>query len=107
MTWPSRTPESIAQYRRTYRQRHPEKRYEAHLRDAYGLTVEQYVALLAETDGCCAVCGRTDHLCVDHDHETGEIRGILCRRCNSALGLLGDDFHRICHLAAYLAEPRG
>lgn len=53
----------------------------------YGLTEEMYATLLRQQDGCCAVCQRpatefSKRLAVDHDHATGEIRGLLCIACN-------------------------
>lgn len=66
----------------------------------YGLTPEDYDRMCAAQDGACAVCkkpetvtsraGRTKKLAVDHCHITGRVRGLLCTRCNKALGCLGD-----------------
>jgi hypothetical protein len=59
----------------------------------YGITPEQYDALLEAQDGRCAICGETPsgrqaagRLHVDHCHETGRIRGLLCVRCNPGIG---------------------
>lgn len=62
----------------------------------YGITDEQYQQLLAEQNFVCAICGKEERvegrsLAVDHDHETNLIRGLLCNRCNRALGLFNDD----------------
>ncbi len=65
-----------------------------HLKRAFGLTVTAYEAILAAQGEACAICKRaqgTASLHVDHDHANGEIRGLLCFRCNNALGLLWDD----------------
>jgi len=64
------------------------------LRRKYGLTSEQYEQMLAKQDGRCRICrteanGRTWH--VDHNHETGIVRGILCDNCNRGLGHFKDD----------------
>jgi hypothetical protein len=61
-----------------------------HFRRRYGITIEQYDQLLEAQGGGCALCGVKENpdgrrLCVDHDHETGAIRGLLCRLCNTAL----------------------
>lgn len=60
-----------------------------HLRVRYGLTIEQYENLLAQQDGVCAICNapppKDRRLHVDHDHVTGEVRGLLCLKCNTAL----------------------
>lgn len=60
----------------------------------YGLTVEEYYAILREQNGCCAICGgnnpKQHRLAVDHDHVTGRVRGLLCHSCNSGMGKLRD-----------------
>lgn len=77
-----------------YRLTHPPdpKTMRSHrLRLSYGITPEQYDAILASQDGLCALCLRPPkkvRLHVDHDHVTGVIRGLLCHRCNRGLGYL-------------------
>lgn len=58
------------------------------------LTATEYKELLESQHGMCAICTTRpakSRLCVDHNHETGETRGLLCRRCNSGLGHFLDD----------------
>jgi len=57
------------------------------LAETYGLTHEEYDALLAAQGDVCAICGgkRKYNLQVDHDHRTGAIRGLLCKQCNKRL----------------------
>jgi len=64
---------------------------------SYGLTLEKYNAMLEAQNGGCAICGsktaktkRNGRFCVDHDHQTGEVRGLLCAPCNRGIGLLQD-----------------
>lgn len=74
-----------------------------HLRRTYGLTEDEYDALLASQDSRCAVCRReSDRLVVDHCHDSGRVRGILCGQCNLALGLVRDDPEVLAGLIAYL-----
>lgn len=72
----------------------------------YNLTPERYSEILSEQDGLCGVCrGPIDGKRrgpVDHDHDTGQVRGILCHGCNTALGLLKDDPNTLRAAIAYL-----
>lgn len=72
----------------------------------YGLTADQHAAMLTEQGGVCAVCRNPPSgkrpLHVDHDHDTGKVRALLCQGCNSALGMVKDDRSRLIGLVAYL-----
>ena len=77
------------------------------LKKNYGITLEEYNLMFAEQDGCCAICGTHQcstgkSLAVDHDHISGQIRGLLCANCNTALGKLNDDIETILRAADYL-----
>lgn len=80
----------------------------------YGLTLEQYDALLASQGGVCACCGSADpagrsdnnRFHVDHDHRTGKVRGLLCHKCNTGLGMLGDDVEGLTAALAYLLQAQ-
>lgn len=87
------------------------------LRSEYGISMEEYVALLTKQNGRCAVCGLEEArsnlgggnymLCVDHCHDTGAIRGLLCNNCNRALGLLNDSVDHLKEMIRYLTEGSG
>ena len=72
----------------------------------YGLTAEQYEALLAHQGGVCAICGgeRRYRLNVDHDHVTGRVRGLLCRRCNKLLRDVRDNSVVLARAAHYVHD---
>jgi len=62
--------------------------------ESYGITVEQYDMMLLNQNGVCAICGRPElnrRLCIDHNHTTGEVRGLLCTSCNVFVGYLEKD----------------
>lgn len=66
------------------------------LKLTYGISLEEYNQLFTDQEGCCAICRipqseLRQNLHVDHNHDTNEIRGLLCQNCNFALGLLKDD----------------
>ena|SRR5208282_3768175 len=72
----------------------PDRKYDLHLRRKYGITLEEYNAILERQGGHCAFCPRTSstdgkrgryRLHVDHNHVTGKVRGLLCYACNAAL----------------------
>lgn len=90
----------------------PIKRTEYHLRDAYGITLADYDRMLLAQGGVCGnpACSRRpeegQRLCIDHNHQTGVIRGLLCNGCNTAAGLAQDHPEVLRGLADYL-EDRG
>ena len=75
------------------------------------MTLSQYDELLDRQQGCCAICG-TDipggrgRFHVDHDHDTGEIRGLLCWQCNGGLGKFKDSPALLDRAASYLEATR-
>lgn len=75
---------------------------ERHLAATYGLSPDDLTELLAQQDGRCAICLTAEAIHIDHDHADGRIRGVLCFRCNAALGQLGDDADVVRRAADYL-----
>lgn len=103
----------------------PDAPLNAHLVRKYGITLAEFRAMESAQGGGCAICGQSPtgtlgprshrqgrrvrpRLVVDHDHETGEIRGLLCASCNKGIGLLGDSSQRVAAALDYLkgAEDR-
>lgn len=82
----------------------------ARLRRVYGMTPEDYALMLAEQGGVCAVCREPEVIVktmpVDHDHDTGVVRGILCTPCNTTLGKMKEDPERLRALADYIEKHR-
>lgn len=84
------------------------------LKKNHGLSLDQYDAMWLEQIGVCAICHkaekrqqlawRKDELSVDHDHKTGKIRGLLCRDCNRAIGLLKDSQQLLLDAVGYLRQ---
>ena len=68
----------------------------------YGITVEQYTQMMEDQDGFCAICYAEPATHIDHDHETGRVRGLLCGACNRGLGQFKEDADTVAFAAAYL-----
>ena len=85
------------------------KRREQGLLLNYGITIEDYNNLVVKQGGNCAICGihktkLSKPLYVDHCHNTGKVRGLLCQKCNSALGLLNDNADTVLKAHKYLTS---
>jgi len=79
------------------------------LKRKYGMTLEDYDDLLKTQNGACAICQQSEpinsrRLAVDHDHITGEVRGLLCSQCNRGIGYLKDDPDILEAAAQYLRK---
>ena len=106
--WQQENADRLNAYRRQRRDDPIVKQREwvSYLRRKYGMTAAGYDELLAKQAGVCAICstrpapGRRLH--VDHDHDTGRIRGLLCFTCNNALGDFEDDAVRLREAARYV-----
>ena len=67
-------------------------------RSVYGVAKED----IGATE--CQICGSQDRLCIDHDHGTGAVRGILCTKCNAAIGMMGDSIDKLQAAIVYLRD---
>lgn len=106
MAWHRNNPERANANRRRW-----------NLKKTYGITEAQYDEMLQQQGGVCAICGMDEpnqhgrtgtkfKLSIDHDHETGAVRSLLCQKCNRAIGLLGDSHELVQKAAEYLLRHR-
>lgn len=72
----------------------------------YGLTQAEYEAMEDAIDGMCPICFASSKLVVDHCHETGSVRGLICNKCNVGLGLLRESSHVLIRATQYLDDSR-
>ena len=109
--WQQANPDRLNAYRRRRRLEPEVKRREraGHLKRKYGITLEAYQTMLVNQGGRCAICRRQPpsdiSLHVDHDHQTGKIRGLLCFTCNNALGDFEDDASLLRSAITYVEQP--
>lgn len=71
----------------------------------YGITLDEYEKLFDNQHGKCAICGLSENrrkLCVDHSHTTGDVRGLLCTKCNMMLGSARDSKQILSKAIEYL-----
>lgn len=108
--------DAVRRYHREWHRANPKKVRSWDLRKKYGMSIEQYEQMLRDQSYKCAICligldtkaqsnqrgGAATLPCVDHDHVNGMVRGLLCRRCNSALSHVGDDRNGITRFVEYL-----
>jgi hypothetical protein len=97
--------------RKIVRAANPEKAWEVMIKTRYGVTAEQYYGVLKAQGGGCGICGAQHagrkgqkKLHVDHDHVTGDFRGLLCAKCNTALGKFDDDVDLLQKAISYLSS---
>ena len=101
-----------AKYRRTTSGKTKVK--ESRLKCRYNITVEEYDQMFEDQNGVCGICGKpemakhqsgcTARLAVDHDHKTGKVRGLLCRRCNFIVGYAKDSKEILLQAALYMEK---
>jgi hypothetical protein len=96
-----------------YRKDRPEKTREWYRKNKlkqYGLTPDEYQELYDKQNGLCAICTKEcpqqELLCVDHCHKAGDVRGLLCKTCNSAIGFLNDDPELVRSALFYLLNKQ-
>ena len=89
-----------------WKAKNPDKVRDSQLRSYYGIGLADYVRMLDAQNGVCAICQAPPlpnrNLDVDHDHDTGQIRGLLCNRCNKILGQAEDSAELLRLMADYL-----
>jgi hypothetical protein len=98
---------SVKLYRQKNKQTVNARERGYHYKSSYGLTIEQRDELIKSQNGLCAICQKSGELVVDHNHNTGKVRGMLHRTCNAALGLFEDSSLVLLAAAKYLETTNG
>lgn len=84
------------------------------LRTKYGISLKDYKNMWTEQEGKCKICGKykpidgktIEKLCVDHNHESGKIRGLICFNCNAAIGHFQEDIELLKKAIVYMTEEK-
>ena len=122
--WRQKNKRKCAEFTKKYRQKLKEKmsekewsdfHREINLMSKFNISPEEYNIIFEEQYGLCAICGKKEtatrlgkikKLAIDHDHETGQIRGLLCQRCNMAIGLFDEDTNKLKNAIKYLSYKK-
>lgn len=117
--WVKNNPEKVKEISERYRktEKYRKTYVSNHLRRTYGISYDDYFAIYSAQGEACAICGRSElrreqsgkrkqilPLFVDHDHTTGKVRGLLCSKCNSGLGMFEDNIDSLITAISYLKE---
>lgn len=103
---------SHRQASKKWRDNNKEKVLNKRYKERYGITYDEYCNMLKEQNHKCAICGvdevdsRSKKLCVDHDHETGKVRQLLCHNCNCGLGHFKDSLVGLSKALEYLIKHK-
>lgn len=112
--WKRNNPDRVKATAKRYRDNDRTREKARKLMKDYGMSLDAYWQMVTDQHGLCAICTRGEtasrpsgiqlSLSVDHDHATGEVRGLLCQACNSALGLFRDSCDNLRAATEYLRE---
>jgi hypothetical protein len=111
--WHTENKEKVRLRNKSWQENNRDKVKHNTLMSAHGISYEKYKEMLQRQDGVCAICkkkeckivkktGRVKSLCVDHSHENGNIRGLLCDDCNVAIGKFKEDIGSLKNAIEYL-----
>ena len=98
---------------KAWRDRNKEKIYKSYdIKKRYSLTSTEYDAIYKSQNGCCAICGCIAStyirgLCVDHNHKTGKVRGLLCAPCKAGLGMIKENIATAIAMVEYIKKHQG
>lgn len=94
------------EYNKSWRKNNPQKikqhRLKTKLKQQYGISLEERNYLFTAQNGLCKICVENKATDVDHCHQTGRVRGLLCRACNNAIGLLRENKQILQNAITYL-----
>ncbi len=106
-TYRNKNKEIIREKKKTYRDKNKEVIKEHYLKIMYGVTKEEYNKMYKKQGGVCAICrtkSKVKALSVDHNHKTGEVRKLLCNKCNFVIGLVNEDKSILLKCIKYLED---
>jgi hypothetical protein len=112
--WKQKNKATYNSYKRLWRVKHKDREWARAIKRNYKITEKDYQRMLLEQNNQCAICkctenifkGKSIYFCVDHDHGTGQVRGLLCTACNRGLGLFKDNVEVLKSSVEYLTRQK-
>lgn len=109
--WTKNNPEKKRLSRKLWKLNNPEKTQDNWLKLEYGITLDEKKKMYSDQSGCCGICKKEmvnlKVSYVDHNHQTGQVRKLLCPPCNTYLGAIKENFDSALNLAKYIQEHNG
>jgi hypothetical protein len=111
--WAEANKDKMNEYKKKYRDTHAGLLWRNQLKHKFGITVEEYYILAKQAGDNCPICGvvfdwknrhKGNRPCIDHCHKTRKIRGIICGKCNAAIGMLYDDIKMLKKAISWLEK---
>lgn len=114
LEWKKNNPDKRKKHVYNWREKNPEK-YLEHMLKRFNLTLDQYKNMLSEQSNVCKICMKPEigidprnnkikRLSIDHNHNTGKVRGLLCQKCNTMIGFFNEDINILKNAIKYLEE---
>jgi hypothetical protein len=100
--WHKNHPQDVRKRKKQWFEKNKDWHRNYDLQRKYGISLKDWLRLHAKQKGACATCLRVTNLHVDHCHTSGRVRGLLCRNCNMALGLVAENVETLLRQAQYL-----
>jgi len=104
--WEYKNKEKLKLKNKTRYENNKEYFYDWHLKNKYGISIEDYKEIHKAQDGRCCICEEKTELVVDHDHKTGKVRGLLCQPCNRSLGFMKENVRSLENAIRYLKDNK-
>jgi hypothetical protein len=100
--WRAANKEKVNANKKLWMEAHPGYGSNYSRKFKYSLTPLEFKEMALAQNNCCLICGLNKKLCVDHDHITKRVRGLLCRQCNCSIGLMNESIEALEKMIGYL-----
>lgn len=104
LNWAKENKDKMSEFGKRHFKKNFNKIKSKRIKYRYNITIEEYSKMLEEQDYQCKICKEIKALCIDHDHKTGKVRGLLCGKCNRGIGFFNDNIKSLHNAIDYLTD---